>query len=284
MFDDLADVYEAMIDWPKRLAHEEPFYRRLFERLGARSVVDVACGTGRHAAMFHGWGLRVEGADLSPAMIDRARTSFGQPDGLRWAVRAFDEPHRAGRTVRRRRLRGQLAGLAPDMATVQRAIRQMLAAVRGGGAVVIQVLNLWHLPDGPCVWQKCRRASRPGGADRLRKRGQAPFVRRPTLRVGAPPGRSGKWCLSPFPLQGDVLILKGVHRCGTRGYVELVVADPAGGALLRSESTPFLGLEASELEGAARDAGATTVAFYGGYADQPYDRQESVDLLMVAET
>ena len=33
MFDDFADVYDAMIDWPKRLAHEEPFYRRLFERL-----------------------------------------------------------------------------------------------------------------------------------------------------------------------------------------------------------------------------------------------------------
>ena len=52
---------------------------------------------------------------------------------------------------------------------------------------------------------------------------------------------------------------------------------------MRSESTPFLGLEASELERLARDAGATTVAFYGGYGDQPYDRQESVDLVMVAE-
>ena len=285
MFDDLADVYEAMIDWPKRLAHEKPFYRRLFERLGARSVVDVACGTGRHAAMFHGWGLRVEGADLSPAMIDRARTSFGQPDGLRWAVRAFDEPRAPAEPFDVAVCVGNSLSLAPDMATVHRAIRQMLAAVRGDGAVVIQVLNLWHLPDGPCVWQKCRRASRPGGADILAEKGTGSICATTNAsRRCPPPGRSGKWCLSPFPLQGDVLILKGVHRCGTRGYVELVVADPAGGALLRSESTPFLGLEASELEGAARDAGATTVAFYGGYADQPYDRQESVDLLMVAET
>ena len=35
MFDDLADIYEAIIDWPRRLAHEEPFYRRLFQWLGA---------------------------------------------------------------------------------------------------------------------------------------------------------------------------------------------------------------------------------------------------------
>ena len=34
----------------------------------------------------------------------------------------------------------------------------MFAAVRAGGLVVLHVLNLWRLPDGPCVWQKCRRA------------------------------------------------------------------------------------------------------------------------------
>ena len=35
MFDDgrVADIYDAMIDWPKRLAHEGPFYRRLFQRI-----------------------------------------------------------------------------------------------------------------------------------------------------------------------------------------------------------------------------------------------------------
>ena len=36
IFDDLTNVYEAMIDWPKRLANEEPFYRRLIERTGAK--------------------------------------------------------------------------------------------------------------------------------------------------------------------------------------------------------------------------------------------------------
>jgi SAM-dependent methyltransferase len=72
VFTHLTDVYEALIDWPKRLAHEEAFYRRLFERVGARSVADVACGTGHHAAMFHSWGLRVEGSDISLQMIEHA--------------------------------------------------------------------------------------------------------------------------------------------------------------------------------------------------------------------
>ncbi|MCP4899573.1 MAG: class I SAM-dependent methyltransferase, partial [bacterium] len=89
-FDDLTDIYESIIDWPKRLANEEPLYRGLFGRVDAKSVLDVACGTGRHAAMFHGWGLRVEAADISPNMVERARSLFGQPAGLRWVVRRFD--------------------------------------------------------------------------------------------------------------------------------------------------------------------------------------------------
>ena len=200
MFDDLADVYEAMIDWPKRLAHEEPFYRRLFERLGARSVLDVACGTGRHAAMFHGWGLRVEGADLSPAMIDRAGPASA-------SLTACAGP--CGRSTSRSRRPNRSTSpcawatrsvLAPDMATVHRAIRQMLAAVRGGGAIVIQVLNLWHLPDGPCVWQKCRRATCLVGQTFLSEKGTGSICATTNASRRCPPqGRSGKWCLSPFP-------------------------------------------------------------------------------------
>jgi SAM-dependent methyltransferase len=247
MFDDLADVYEAMIDWPKRLANEEAFYRRLFERVGVRSVIDVACGTGHHAAMFHSWGLRVEGADLSPAMIERARGRFGQPRNLRWTVRAFDQaitlvdPFDAAVCV------GNSLALAPDVATVERAIRRMLATVRDGGAIVVQVLNLWRLADGPCVWQKCLRTRLPG----------------PSLE--------------------DILIIKGIHRCGDRGYVELIVADPSGATKMQTESTPFLGLEAPDLECIARAAGAKSVSLFGTYQEQPYHRQKSIDLVMVAE-
>jgi SAM-dependent methyltransferase len=270
MFDDFADVYEAMIDWPKRLGHEEPFYRRFFDRLGVRRVIDVACGTGHHAAMFQSWGLSVEGADLSPTMIDQARARFGQPCGagvspartaaraagtaapqipgnLQWAVRAFDQPIAAAEPFDAAVCVGNSLALAPDRTTVEQAIRQMLAAVRDGGAVVVQVLNLWRLPDGPCVWQKCQRTTLPDAS------------------------------------QGELLVLKGVHRCGNRGYVELIVTTLSGATTMHSESTPFLGLEAGELEEFARSAGAKTVSLFGGYRDEPYDRSKSVDLLMVAE-
>jgi glycine/sarcosine N-methyltransferase len=244
MFQDLTDVYDAMIDWPKRLANEGPFYRRLFEQNGVKSVIDAACGTGRHAAMFHSWGMRVEGADISPAMIERARARFGEPDGLRWAVRGFDHPIITAEPLDAVVCVGNSLPLAPDAASVQRAIGQMLAALRGGGLLVVHALNLWRLPDGPCVWQKCRPADLP---------------------------------------QGKVLIVKGVHRSGRRGYVELIVAALSGEGQMQTECAPFLGLEADELESIARAAGAGEIRFYGGYGDEPYHRSTSVDLLMVVK-
>jgi SAM-dependent methyltransferase len=280
MFDDFSDVYEAMIDWPKRLAHEEPFYRRLFKRLEARSVLDAACGTGQHAAMFHSWGLRVEGADLSAAMIERARAKFGQPPGLNWAVRGFDQPVELAEPFDVAVCVGNSLALAPDLATVHRAIRQMLAAVREGGAIVVQVLNLGRLADGPCAWQKCRRVTLPAPASVASPTGTAPlFADKGGHAVEHLPKTSSASNLSA----GNTLVVRGVHRCGNRGYVEVLVIDTSGEPALRSESTEFLGLEADDLEHAARDAGAKNVAIFGGYQDRPFDRQQSVDLVMVAE-
>ena len=164
---------------------------------------------------------------------------------MRWAVRGFEEPVAAAGSLDAAVCVGNSLSLAADLPAVGRALGQMFAAVRRGGLVVVQVLNLWRLPDGPCVWQKCQAAALP---------------------------------------QGEVLILKGVHRAAGRGFVELLVARPAGGPLLAADSVPFLGLEAAELETLARQAGAAAaVHFFGGYQEQPYDRQQSVDLVMVAE-
>jgi SAM-dependent methyltransferase len=244
VFDDLADVYEAMIDWPKRLANEAPFFRRWFEQVNARRVVDVACGAGRHAALFHSWGLSVEAADISPQMLERARANEGQREGLHWVLRGFDQPIEPAEPFDAAVCVGNSLALAPDLATVDRAIQRMMTAIRPDGLVIVQVLNLWRLPEGPCQWQKCQRTKLP---------------------------------------QGEVLIVKGVHRCGFRGYVDLVVTRLTGGVQLYGESVPFLGLEPSPLEAFAIQAGASQVEFFGGYQQQPYDRPNSIDLVLVAK-
>ena len=173
MFDDelVAGIYDALIDWPKRLAHEGPFFRGLFGRIDARRVLDAACGSGRHAAMFHAWDLEVEAADNSPAMIARAKALFDQ-SGDESGKKPADKNVRplGGARVWRAdsSLRatfdaavciGNSLALAPDRTTAETAIQQMLAAVRPGGPLMVQLLNLWRLPDGPL--RLCRNAGMP---------------------------------------------------------------------------------------------------------------------------
>jgi len=236
------DVYEAMIDWPKRLDHEGPFYRALFEQAEAKSVIDSACGTGHHAAMFHLWGIDVEAADHSREMISHAKKLHGSPSGLTWKVRDFADSIDAGPFDVALCVGNSLA-LANDVDAMQSAFTNLFAAIRSGGAIVIHVLNVWRLPEGSIVWQKC------------------------LLREI----RSRK-----------VQILKGVHRFGRQGFVDLVVTDLVGENILHEESVPFRGAQADELATFAVAAGATRTEIFGGYAKHPYTPNTSTDLLLVA--
>lgn len=242
-FDDLTNVYEAMIDWPRRLANDGPFFRRLFQDIEARRVADVACGTGHHAAMFHSWGMQVEATDVSFNMIQRARKHFGEPDGLNWAVRSFDEPIPTAEPFDAVTCLGNSLALAGDRKIAEQAVRCMFDATRPGGLVVLHILNVWRLPDGPCQWQKCLRTALP---------------------------------------EGESMITKGVQRVGDRAFVHLVVAPLEAPSDFSSESVPFLALEADDLTSFAQVAGATNLQFFGNQRSKSYDRQSSTDLIVVA--
>jgi SAM-dependent methyltransferase len=78
-----ASLYDAgEVGWPG----EMEFYRRAAESSGPRpSVLDVACGTGRIAFALAELGLPVTGTDLSPGMIEVARSkTVGR--NPRWVV------------------------------------------------------------------------------------------------------------------------------------------------------------------------------------------------------
>ncbi len=244
IFDEQLWRYEALVNWEKRLANEAPFYRDLFAEAGVRSVLDTACGTGHHAEMFHSWGLRVEGADLSEGMIERCRSRLGQSDRLRWVVRSFDRPSEPPGAFDAVLCVGNSLSLAPDIDTARRAVRAMLDSARAGGVCVIQVLNTWSLPEGPMIWQKTQ----------------------PVRHEGC-----------------DHILLKGIRRAGSRSWIEVVDLALGGQSIDRwSESTCLLGLEADDLISAARTAGASRVVVFGDYRRTPYDQTASQDLIVVA--
>jgi 2-polyprenyl-3-methyl-5-hydroxy-6-metoxy-1,4-benzoquinol methylase len=72
-YDRQAIIHELMNDWPSRLSFELPFIRRALDQAGARTVLDVACGSGHHAIALAQAGYAAAGADLSVEMIAQAR-------------------------------------------------------------------------------------------------------------------------------------------------------------------------------------------------------------------
>jgi SAM-dependent methyltransferase len=243
VFDEVADAYDALIDWPARLRNEESLFRRLFDDHDVRRVLDTACGTGRHAAMFHSWGASVEGADISPAMIARCQGHFGEPEGLRWVVRPFTEPAEYGRFDAAICI-GNSLSLAGGPAEVRRAVAAMLGSLRSGGICVIQVLNLWRLPEGPSVWPTCRRLN-TNGAERI--------------------------------------LMKGLHRVGDRGYIDLIdLTIRAGDLHRRIDSPSFRGLSVDEIASAVESADGQVEGVFGDYHDGEYRPERSPDLIVIA--
>jgi glycine/sarcosine N-methyltransferase len=52
------------------------FFRKLFDQHGVRSVLDCACGTGRDLLLFHSLGCEVVGSDISESMLAQAEKNL----------------------------------------------------------------------------------------------------------------------------------------------------------------------------------------------------------------
>jgi len=73
LWDTFRADYDRFVNWEERLARELPFLERVLAEHGAKSVLDVACGTGQHAIALAQRGYEVVGTDVSEGMVNRAR-------------------------------------------------------------------------------------------------------------------------------------------------------------------------------------------------------------------
>lgn len=83
---DLYSSYYDLLYQGKDYPAEVSFVSDEFARFGVKPkcVLDLGCGTGRHAVAFAHRGVRVHGVDLSETMLAEARTSgTGQPADVR---------------------------------------------------------------------------------------------------------------------------------------------------------------------------------------------------------
>ena len=81
--------WDELIDWDRRRAMERRFLIGVLAGALGRRLIDIACGTGFHAALFAGAGFQVDAADGSAEMIEAARANLDR-SGLDVNVKQMD--------------------------------------------------------------------------------------------------------------------------------------------------------------------------------------------------
>ncbi len=72
MYDKSAELYDLFYDWKDYRAEAEKVRELVATRNpNARTVLDVACGTGSHLTHLRNW-FAVEGLDLNPGLLEVA--------------------------------------------------------------------------------------------------------------------------------------------------------------------------------------------------------------------
>jgi ubiquinone/menaquinone biosynthesis C-methylase UbiE len=127
------------------IALEEPAVRSLIDTLPPGPALDAACGTGRHARHLVASGHDVVGFDLTPEMLDVARTAVPEAE--------FVEGDLTHIPAEDARFALVVCGLAlAHVADLDTAVRELARVLQPGGRLVIsalhpfQVLLGWHAP------------------------------------------------------------------------------------------------------------------------------------------
>jgi SAM-dependent methyltransferase len=133
--------YQRLIDWGARLQRETPFLLQALQSGPTRSLLDLGCGTGEHAAHFARLGFRVVGLERSPAQLEQARKHLGNLP-LRFVEGDLERPgeHLEERFGSAFCLGNTLVSVL-EREGLEAACGGVHAALEPGGSWVIQILN-----------------------------------------------------------------------------------------------------------------------------------------------
>jgi glycine/sarcosine N-methyltransferase len=246
LWDTLSEEYDRFVDWEQRLAGEMPFLESALASVGARRVLDAACGTGHHALALAAKGYHAVGADISAGMIRRARENARRAG----AAVVF---HQAPLGSLHQTIVGPfdavlcLGNSLPSLLSADALHEALVDAARllvPGGLLIVQNLNY----------------------DRLWPR-QERFLPLVTHRQGAEEWLF--WRLMDFHQRTLTFNMIIFHKKNEEWNYRV------GSAELRP-------IFRDELDQQLPRAGFSALESYGDYAGHPYERDTSGDLILVA--
>lgn len=141
-YDRLAQAFDVMTEWPKRLAYEMPFLLRIMREYKVKSVLDTACGTGGHAIALAQRGYNVVGCDASPGMIKQAKTNAARAQvKVAFTIADFNELNKFSQKFDALLCLGNSLPHLLTKKALLKALRQMQLRLNPGGVLILHNLN-----------------------------------------------------------------------------------------------------------------------------------------------
>jgi SAM-dependent methyltransferase len=220
------------------------FFGSLFRENGVRSVLDCACGTGNDLVLFHSLGCEVVGSDISPSMLAQARRN--------------------------------LAGLGLELPLHQVDYRHLPECFgRTFDAVVCLSSAILHMPDETEASKAFRSMAgvlRPGGILVLTQgTSDRQWREKPRFLLALDNEEVTRLFVIDYEGQGARYNILDIGHRQPGGELKVWSADYPR-VLLRDDYARLL-----------PEAGFASVCFYGGYGFEPYDKEESRRLIVVAK-
>ncbi|MDD5659269.1 MAG: class I SAM-dependent methyltransferase [Actinomycetota bacterium] len=86
-----AELYDEQINWEARFNVEKDFFYNIFKSNNSKRLLDIGCGTARHAQLFSSFVEEVYAMDPSQEMIDYARERVVKSENVKLLTGGFKD-------------------------------------------------------------------------------------------------------------------------------------------------------------------------------------------------
>jgi glycine/sarcosine N-methyltransferase len=270
-YDRLAEFFDVMTDWQSRLAVELPFIEATLAHHDVQSVLDCACGTGGHAIALAQRGYRVKGSDISAQMIARAEMN-AQRAGVMipFVVGRFQDLYSTFKMQFDAVL--CLGNSLPHVLTDAAALESLLnmrVCLRLGGVLILHNLNYnkrwkekprWFAVNSGTLENRAISPSGVGNAGDRNVEGES--ARSETL----------VWRFADYDETSRLITFN----------IALFIKNKNGSWSVDVQSTQQCPYQQSEIELLLRRAGFRQTTFLGNLNGDPFDAEQSADLVVIA--